>query len=248
MKLKTLLVMGMASAVVSAAVVPAEFSAANALQAASAQTQLPPALQAAINSGSAQAISQAIDTLSGGNPERKAALALQVAARAEQLVSINPANAMVAATVALTVVDNASVMDSNPGAAARVAATAARVAKNPNVIAISPDVVAQVALTAAKVAANPAVREADPSAAAQANADAQVIADNSSVIEVAPDLSGQVTAYASNSSGSTGAVQTPQNEGGTPRQPDTTGTAGTSEQPDAPVVVVENPNQSGSPT
>ena len=57
---------------------------------AQTQVNLPPALRAAVQAGNPQAIQQAINTLSGGNPAQAAALASQVAAAAEQMVSTNP--------------------------------------------------------------------------------------------------------------------------------------------------------------
>jgi hypothetical protein len=50
-------------------------------QAANSLASLPPALRAAVQSGNAQAITQAINTLSGGNPQRSATLACLEIAR-----------------------------------------------------------------------------------------------------------------------------------------------------------------------
>src|SRR5262245_52386908 len=80
-----------------------------------AQPTLPPALQAAVNSGNSSAITQAIQTLSGGNPARAAALALDVATVAQSMLSTNPQAAVNAVAAAIGVVQSqSSVMTSAP--------------------------------------------------------------------------------------------------------------------------------------
>jgi hypothetical protein len=62
---------------------------------------LPPALRAAVQSGNTSAVTQAINTLSGGNPTQAAALAAQVAAAAEAMMATNPQAALNAASAAV---------------------------------------------------------------------------------------------------------------------------------------------------
>ena len=88
---------------------------------------LPPALRAAVMSGNAQAVSQAINTLSGGNPQRAADLANLVVTAAEQMLSVNPQAAMAAAGAAVETVRNTTVQTSGPTQTQSVLTTAARV-------------------------------------------------------------------------------------------------------------------------
>ncbi|HEY1110854.1 MAG TPA: hypothetical protein VGE76_19530 [Opitutaceae bacterium] len=131
------------------------------------QATLPPALQAAVNSGNANSITQAINALSGGNPARRAQLAQQVVEAAERMLNANPRGAVVAAEAAVAAIGSATVQNSAPALANQVATTAARIFVSPaaqRVGGISPAAVSAVQA----VLANPTVSSANPTAALQA--------------------------------------------------------------------------------
>lgn len=74
-----------------------------AAQMGSAYDALPPALRAAIESGNANAVGQAIATLSGGNPDTAAALGESLARAADELSATDPnAAATIQAAVAIS--------------------------------------------------------------------------------------------------------------------------------------------------
>ncbi|OKH86990.1 hypothetical protein [Thalassospira sp. TSL5-1] len=164
------------------------------------QNQLPPALRAALLSGNAGAIQQAIQVLSAGNPARQAELAQQVVAAAEQLVQSNPKAALAAAQVAVNVVSNGSVQTSAPASANNVAAIAARIIVNPNVIQAAPAQVAQVATQAVRVATSPVVYQANPTASVQVAANTHAAVNNPTVVAADPTALQQVSAVISQAS------------------------------------------------
>lgn len=106
-----------------------------------AQAQLPPALQAAVLSGNAQAVNQAINTLSGGNPQRAAELAVSVVTAAERMLNANPQAALLAAGAALNTVRAATVSQSSPSQTQNVLTTAARIFVAPQSSALQPQLV-----------------------------------------------------------------------------------------------------------
>jgi hypothetical protein len=131
-----------------------------------AQPTLPPALQAAVQSGNASAITQAIQTLSAGNPARAAALALDVATVAQSMLSTNPQAAVNAVAAAIGVVQSqSSVMTSAPQQALQVAQIAARIISSDRVQQMASQTIATISIAVATVAANPAVYQSSPSAA-----------------------------------------------------------------------------------
>lgn len=88
---------------------------------------LPPALQAAVQSGNAAAISQAITTLSAGNPIQAANLANAVVSAAERILATNPQAAVNAASAAVSAVNALPVQTSSPQQSLSVVTTASRI-------------------------------------------------------------------------------------------------------------------------
>lgn len=130
------------------------------------QGTLPPALQAAVNSGNANQITQVINTLAGGNNAQRANLAQQVAAAAERLASVNPQAAAAAIESALGVFSTTAMQNAAPGAANAVAAAAARLAASPGVQQTG--LSAGIAASAGTILSNQAVVNANQPAASQA--------------------------------------------------------------------------------
>lgn len=136
--------------------------AALALPSAQAQSagspSLPPALQAAVMSGNPQAVQQAINTLSGGNPTRAAALAEQTIQAAERMLATNPNGAVQVASAAVATVRSTAVQSTAPAATAAVLTTAARIFIAPPAYQVAPAAVLQLAtatLDAARALNNP---------------------------------------------------------------------------------------------
>lgn len=105
---------------------------------------MPPALQAAVTSGNAQAVQQAIATLSGGNPQRAGALAEAAIAAAEKMVATNPQAAIAVAGSAVQTIRAASVQQGAPASTQNVVTAAARILSNPDIQRVAPDQVTQV--------------------------------------------------------------------------------------------------------
>ncbi len=121
---------------------------------ANAQTStLPPALQAAINTGNQSAIERAIATLSGGNPVQAANLASEVANAGERLLFTNPMAAVAAESAAVNTVRSTAVQVAAPQDTQSALATAARVFVSPSLVSLMPDQVAQLAAATVQAAA-----------------------------------------------------------------------------------------------
>lgn len=114
---------------------------------------LPPALQAAVQSGNARAISQAISTLSGGDPQKSANLADAVVAAAEKMLSTNPQAAVLAAKAAVETVKALPVQASAPTQTQDVLTTAARIFINPEAQRVAPTQTAELAAATVQAAA-----------------------------------------------------------------------------------------------
>lgn len=114
--------------------------------------QLPPALQAAIQSGNAQMVQQAINSLAGGNPDRIATLAAQTIAAAERMLATNPEAAIAAATSAVQVVRATNVQTSAPQQTETVVTTAARILVAPQTQVVSANAFAAIATSVLDVA------------------------------------------------------------------------------------------------
>ncbi len=130
---------------------------AGSLGVAQAQTAqglaaLPPALRAAVQSGNSNAITQAINTLSGGNSTTAATLAAQTIAVAEQLLSTNPTAALAVASAAVQVIQPSPVQQGAPPQTETVLATAARIFVNPAVTRALPEQAAALATATVQAA------------------------------------------------------------------------------------------------
>jgi hypothetical protein len=157
---------------------------------------LPPALRAALLSGNAAAIEQAINTLAAGNATQAGTLAGQVARAASFVAQTNPAAAAAGARAAVAVANTPAVIQANPSAAAAAAAQATQVAALPSVIAAAPAVAAQIAQQATQVAQAPAVIQAAPAVSGQIAASATRVVANRAVIDAAPAIAEAVATSA----------------------------------------------------
>jgi len=149
---------------------------------------LPPALQAALLSGNVAAIEQAINVLSGGNPQRQAQLAQQVANAAERLVATNPGVAAAGALAAARVANQPAVIAASPVVAARIAQQSSQVASSPAVMAAAPTVAAQTVQSAALLVSNPQVREAAPTIVAAIQININTVVSNPTVMAASPTI------------------------------------------------------------
>lgn len=143
----------------------------SAMAQAKNEAPLPPALQAAVASGNSQAVSQAIATLSGGNPARAMALSENVIHAAERLLTTNPQAAVAAAAAALS--SSRTAAPANPAGNQDVITTAARIFVAPNAQRVAPD--ASVALATSVIAAASAAN--NPSLTANVSASAVNLAE-----------------------------------------------------------------------
>lgn len=131
-----------------------------------APAALPPALQAAIMSGNADAVRSVVMALSGGNQERAGAFAAALLDRASALISVNPTAALAAyqgasayaglipagmlptatanITTVLNTVNTSSFQNANPQAAASFLSASLAIASKPNVVNASPNLYASV--------------------------------------------------------------------------------------------------------
>ncbi len=175
---------------------------------------LPPALRAAVQSGNSNAVTQAINTLSGGNAVQAASLAAQVVAAAEQLLSTNPQAAFQAAGAAVEAVRSTAVQSGAPGQTVSVLTTAARIFTAPAISQIAPGTIASLANAVLQVASstnNPtliaataqaavtvATRTAatNPAGAAQLSAAAMSAVQSPAVTSAAPQVAAQVATSA----------------------------------------------------
>ncbi|GFZ92313.1 hypothetical protein GCM10011497_22870 [Elstera cyanobacteriorum] len=178
---------------------------------ASTQAALPPALQAAVNSGNAQQIQQAVQVLSGGNPQRAAVLAQQVVTRAEQILATNPQAAVNAAAAALQVVANLPVQTTAPSETLQTTVIAARIFVNPTAQRVAPETVANGAASAARIVTNPTVYQASPQAAIQVMANAYGTVSSPGITATNPNAQAtvaQVLSQAAQANGLNAANQT----------------------------------------
>lgn len=130
---------------------PAMAQAQQATQAAGLNS-LPPALRAAVTSGNGSVVTQVINTLSGGSPQRAAQLADQVIRVAEQMLSTNPQAAIAVAGAAVETVRNAPVQTSSPQQTQSVVTIAARIFVSPPAIQVAPIQAAALATNTLQVA------------------------------------------------------------------------------------------------
>lgn len=154
---------------------------------------LPPALRAAINSGNANAVTQAINTLSGGNPQRAAQLAQQAVAAAEQLLQVNPQAAVAVAGATMQVVAQLQVQNAAPPQVVETLTIAARIFVSPVAQRVAPEQAGNLAIRAAQIAASPVVYAASPQAAIQVMANAYQTVQSPAVSAVIPTSTAQVT-------------------------------------------------------
>lgn len=104
---------------------------------------LPPALQAAFDSGNGQALQSAIASLSAGDPAKSAALAQEIIVAAEKLLKIDPQRAVNIATTAVNVINSASVQQSAPQQSQSVITIAARIFISPEAASLVRSVLVQ---------------------------------------------------------------------------------------------------------
>lgn len=174
-------------------------------------TTLPPALRAAVNSGNTQAVQQAIQTLSGGNPQRAAQLAQQAVTAAEQLLATNPQAAVNAAAAAVQVVANLPVQTTAPSETLQTTVIAARIFVNPEAQRVAPDTVANGAASVTRIVTNPTVYQTSPQAAIQVMANAYTAVTSPTITAGNPNAQAtvaQVLSQASQSGGLNAANQT----------------------------------------
>jgi hypothetical protein len=126
-----------------------------ATSAALAQTNtMPPALRAAVNSGSPDAVRNAIASLAAGNPERVAALADLVVKAAEQTLQTNPKTAIALAGAAVSAVNQTPVQTAAPAQAGDVLTTAARIFISPGASVLPESVTLATSVLAAATNSN----------------------------------------------------------------------------------------------
>jgi len=153
--MNTFRVLALSSAILAAqllADVPPAVAQTAPGSATQSMNNLPPALRAAVLSGNSQAVTQAINTLSGGNPQRSAALANSVVSAAEGLLAVNPQAAVRAAAAAVETVRNTSVNTAAPNDTATTLTTAARIFVSPVVTTNYPTDAANLAVATMAVA------------------------------------------------------------------------------------------------
>ncbi|MEI7606058.1 MAG: hypothetical protein WCJ64_01615 [Rhodospirillaceae bacterium] len=114
--------------------------------------QLPPALLAAIATGRPDAVQQAIDTLSGGNYQQAAQLAVAVVTAAEQMLATNPQNAIQMAAAAVNVVKAIEIQRAAVPQTESVVTTAARIFINPVAERLAPQETASLSAATMQVA------------------------------------------------------------------------------------------------
>jgi len=113
---------------------------------------LPPALQAAIATGTLEAVRQAITTLAGGNFELAGQLAVLAIQAAERMLSTNPQGAVQVATGAVATIRNADVQQASRQNSETVITTAARIFINPGAERVAPEASAQLAMSSMQAA------------------------------------------------------------------------------------------------
>jgi hypothetical protein len=118
-----------------------------------AEVQLPPALRAAVQSGNAAAVQQAIATLSGGNATQAANLADNVVKAAERLFASNPQAAIQAASGAVNAISSSPVQSAAPRQSQDVITTAARLFILPAAQQLNPTATAALATATMAAAA-----------------------------------------------------------------------------------------------
>lgn len=164
---------------------------------------IPPALRAAIASGNAQAVTQVIQTLSAGNPQRTAALAALAVAAAERMVVTNPQAAIAVAGAAVAVVSSTPVYASAPDQTSTILTVAARIMVRPEVQRIAPEAVANLSVAVVTLASTPQVYQASPQAAVQVMANAYAAANSPVVAASSPQVVSSVAQALNNASTST---------------------------------------------
>jgi hypothetical protein len=169
-------------------------------QIAQAPAAMPPALQAAINSGNAAMVTQVITTLSAGNPQRAAALAQQAVAAAERLLQTNPQAAVAVAGATMQVVAQLQVQTSAPPQVLQTITTAARIFVSPIAQRIAPQQAGNLAVQAAQIASSPTIYSANPQAAIQVMANAYQTVQSPAVAAANPTAGAQVTQVLSQAS------------------------------------------------
>ncbi len=184
-----------AALVLAALALPAPVLAQQGGQSAAAQglEQMPPALRAAVLSGNAQAIQQALATLSAGNPGRLATLAGQVIAAAERMLATNPAAAVQIAGAAVNSFQSAAIQQAAPQQAMQVMTIAARIFISPAAQAAAPILVAQYAQTVVQIASTPAVYQASPQGAMAVMANAYQAVSSPAVAAAVPSAAAAVS-------------------------------------------------------
>lgn len=131
---------------------------------------VPPALRAAMAAGNAEVVARAIETLSGGDPARRAALTQAMVAEAERLLATNPQLAVQLARIAVQLVRELPVQTSAPPQVLQTVTIAARIMIHPDAQRVAPQELANLTVQAAQVLSNPTIYGANPQTAIQAMA------------------------------------------------------------------------------
>lgn len=183
------------AALIALTAAPLVSSAQTAPGAAATQADmnaLPPALRAALLSGNAAAIEQAINVLSAGNAARAGTLAGLVSRAASFIAATNPVAAAAGARASVAVANRPAVIAANPAASAQTAQQAMQIASSPAVIAAAPALAAQITASSNLIASNPTVVAAAPTLAAAVQATVQQVASNPVIVAAAPQLAQQI--------------------------------------------------------
>lgn len=153
-------------------------------------SSLPPSLRAAVLSGNANQVTQAIAVLSGGNAQRQAALANSVVQVAETLLNTNPQAAIQAAGAAVNTVRQTTVQTSSPQQTESVLVSAARIFVSPSATTANPQGAADLASSTLAAAVSTG------SGALTATIAAQSMQTAERVLDTNPAAAVQITAQA----------------------------------------------------
>ena len=173
---------------------PAAVPAQTNEQQQAADNALPPALAAAMRSGNPDTVSQAINSLSAGNPQRQAELADQVMVAAERLLTVNPAAAVQIAASVMERCKQTTLQQTSPDKVLEMATIAARIMVNPVAQRIAPTQVAAMAEATTTVVTSPAIYARGPNTSIAVMTNAFAAANNPTVLASTPNVVSIVTA------------------------------------------------------
>lgn len=206
-------------------------------------TALPPALQAAINSGNGNAVAAAINTLAAGNPQRAAVLAQQVVAAAERLLTVNPNAAVAVAGATMQVVAQLQVQNAAPPQVLQTVTIASRIFISPQALQVAPQQAANLAIQATQIAVSPTVYQSNPQAAIQVMANAYRAVTSPSIIAAIPTAAANVVQILTTAQQSTNLGQVNVTNAAQIQQILTQSAVVTGQQPNESATNVQNPTE-----